>query len=65
MTTLPLCHVYLECAHVLTDGRTDGRTDKNRQTIAVTPRLRFAARVNKVIEEVEAVPEGSEFYHEY
>ena len=24
----------------------DGRTDKNRQTIAVTLRLRFAARVN-------------------
>ena len=28
------------------DGRTDGWTDKNRQTIAVTLRLRFAARVN-------------------
>ena len=28
-----------------TDGRTDGQTEK-RQTIAVTLRLRFAARVN-------------------
>jgi hypothetical protein len=29
-----------------TKGGCDGRTDKNRQTIAVTLRLRFAARVN-------------------
>ena len=32
-----------------TNGRTDGRTDKNRQKIAVTLRLRFAARVNNII----------------
>ena len=32
-----------------TDGQTDGRTDKNSQTIAVTLRLRFAARVNNNI----------------
>ncbi|MCG8626577.1 MAG: hypothetical protein MJE68_31830 [Proteobacteria bacterium] len=29
--------------------RTDGQTDKNRQTIAVTLRLRFAARVNETV----------------
>ena len=27
----------------------DGQTDKNRQTIAVTLRLRFAVRVNNII----------------
>ena len=33
------------------NGQTDGQTDKNRQTIAVTLCLRFAARVNKWEEE--------------
>ena len=55
MTTLPLCWVYLERILFLgwplpfsTGGlrRTDGRTDKNCQTITVTLRLCFAARVN-------------------
>ena len=55
VTTLPWCLVILRCVLSLrrplpygrTDGRTNGRTDKNRQTIAVTLRLGFAARVNK------------------
>ena len=57
MTTIPLCQVYLECVLSLSldpyhlaqegcDGRTDGQTDKNCQTIVVTLHLRFAARVN-------------------
>ena len=29
------------------DGRTDGQADSDRQTIAVTLHLRFAARVNR------------------
>ena len=56
MTTLPLCWVYLECVFLSDDsyhltqegcnGRIDGWTDKNHQTIAVTLRLRFVVRVN-------------------
>ena len=37
---------------IRTDGQTDGRTDKNRQMIAVTLRLRFAARVNNIIMDI-------------
>jgi hypothetical protein len=36
-----------EQREVATDGQTNGRTDKNRQTIAVTLRQRFAVRVNE------------------
>ena len=48
MTTIPLC---LECVLSLRRSLPFsigglGRTDKNRRTIAVTLRLRFAARVN-------------------
>ena len=58
MTTIPLCPVYLKCVLALrrplpfsTGGlrRMDGRTDKNHQTIAVTLRLCFAARVDNSI----------------
>ena len=53
MTTVSLCRLYLECVYFLSDdpyhlaheGDRGGPTDKNRPTIAVTLRLRFAARV--------------------
>ena len=37
------------------DRRADERTDKNRQTIAVTLRLRFAARVNNTIMDINHI----------
>ena len=50
VTTLPWCWVILRYVlslrRPLPYGRTNGQTDKNRQTIAVTLHLRFAARVN-------------------
>ena len=46
VTTLPWCLVILRCVLSLKRPLPYGRTDKNRQTIAATLRLRFAARVN-------------------
>ena len=51
MTTIPLCWVYLECILSLRwplpfSTRGFGQTAKNRQMIAITLRLRFAARIN-------------------
>ena len=79
MTTLPLCRVYLKLECLLSFrrplpfntgglGRTDGWTDKNRQTIAVPLSLHFAARVNnniiakKVHSEAEKLTMGSRYY---
>ena len=39
---------YDDPYHIIAKVGCDGRTDKNRPTIAITLRLRFAARVNKL-----------------